>query len=243
MNYKLFIGRSFSKCETLVKKSNLRLVKKFYPWGRDFVYDLNRIFQTQTIRTIVDVGANVGSISMEFAYYYPQARILAFEPVTSTYQRLKLKTDKYKNITPVHMALGEGVYQVEIALNSEDTINSISSRPAEQHISGMETISVNTLDSYASENNISEVDILKIDVEGFEFKVLEGADHLVNNSVKAIVLEVGYERENSKVHFSDVENYMEARGFQCCGVYDQAKSKDKKRLYYSNNLYIRKSLL
>ncbi|RZK47804.1 MAG: FkbM family methyltransferase [Pedobacter sp.] len=243
MNYKLFIGRSFSKIDNFLKRRNLKAVKKFYPWGRDFVFDLTRRFAGQDIDIIVDAGANIGSVSLDFAYYFPHSKVLAFEPVFSTYERLKLKTSKYNNIIPVQIALGEGTYQVEISLNAEDTINSISSKPDEQNISGKEVISVSTLDAYIKQNNILKVDLLKIDVEGFEFKVLEGADNLLSNSIKAIVLEVGYERGDSKVHFSDVENYMEQRGFQCCGVYDLSKSRDKKRLYYSNNLYIRKSLL
>lgn len=243
MNYKLMIGKSLSKVDNLVKKSRFKTVKKIYPWGKDFVYDLRRIFQSQAIGVIVDAGANVGSVSLDFAFYFPESKILAFEPVSATYERLKARVEKYNKIEPIQMALGESVYQVEIALNSEDTINSISSRPTEQNISGLETISVCTLDGFAQQNNIAAVDVLKIDVEGFEFKVLEGAENLLRNSIKAIVLEVGYERGDSKVHFSDVENYMEQRGFQCCGVYDQAKSSDKKRLYYSNNLYIRKNLL
>ncbi|RYZ29535.1 MAG: hypothetical protein EOO10_06020, partial [Chitinophagaceae bacterium] len=92
MNYKLMIGRSFSKVDNFFKKSQISTVEKLYPWGRDFVYDLKRIFQDQDIQLIVDAGANVGSISLDFAIYFPQSKILAFEPISSTYERLRLKT-------------------------------------------------------------------------------------------------------------------------------------------------------
>jgi len=243
MNYKLLIGRTFSKIDTFFKRRKSAAVIKLYPWGRDFVYDLRRMFPNEEFKVIVDAGANVGSVSLDFAYYFPKAKILAFEPITSTYEKLQLQAQKHKNIMPVKLALGEGKYQVNISLNIEDTINSIASPPSEENISGTETINVESLDRYIDEHQLSEVDVLKIDVEGFEFKVLDGADQLVRNSIKAIILEVGYERSNSKVHFSDVEVYMEKMGFQCCGVYDLSKSRDKKRLYYSNNLYIRKTLL
>ncbi|MDB5206709.1 MAG: methyltransferase FkbM [Flavisolibacter sp.] len=242
MNYKLFIGRSFATIDVVLKKSNLKIINNKYPWGRDFVFDLKRLFDGD-INIIVDAGANIGSVASDFSYYFPQAKILAFEPIISTFEKLKRKCSIKKNILPVHSALGESNYEIEIPLNTEDTINSILSAPQEHQFSGYETIRVQSLASYAENHSIEKIDILKIDVEGYEFKVLEGAQHFIINSIKAIVLEVGYERSSNKVHFSDVEIYMEKYGFQCCGIYDLSKSRDKKRLYYSNSLYIRKSLL
>ena len=242
MNYKLFIGRSFAAIDTAVRKSNLKIINNKYPWGRDFVFDLKRLFNGD-IKIIIDAGANIGSVASDFSYYFPQAKVLAFEPIISTFERLKKNCSIKKNILPIHLALGDSNYEIEIPLNTEDTINSILSAPQQHQISGYETIRVQTLDNYAEHNSIQNIDILKIDVEGYEFKVLEGAQRFISNSIKAIVLEVGYERSSNKVHFSDVETYMENHGFQCCGIYDLSKSRDKRRLYYSNNLYIRKSLL
>jgi FkbM family methyltransferase len=242
MNYKLLLGRSFARVDTALQRSNLDFIKSKYPWGRNFVFDLKRLFGNN-VEMIVDAGANVGSIAQEFSFYFPQAKILAFEPVLATFKRLEKKALASGRIIPIQLALGESSYQIEIPLNTEDTINSISAPPEQQNICGYEMINVESLDEYARKNRIEKVDILKIDVEGYEFKVLEGANHFIQSSIKAIVLEVGYERSSSKVHFSDVETYMENHGFQCCGIYDLSKSRDKRRLYYSNNLYIRKSLL
>jgi FkbM family methyltransferase len=242
MNYKLLLGRSFGKIDTALQRSNLKAINSKYPWGRNFVLDLKRFFDNG-IDTIVDAGANVGSVAKEFAFYFPKAKIIAFEPILATYKELEKQSSGSKNIIPVHLALGEGSYQIKIPLNLEHTVNSITSPPEQQYISGYETINVNSLEAYAVNNNIDKIDILKIDVEGYEFKVLEGAKQFIQNSIKAIVLEVGYERCNNKVHFSDVEMYMENQGFQCCGIYELSKSQDKRKLYYSNNLYVRKSLI
>ncbi|WP_410478292.1 FkbM family methyltransferase [Pedobacter frigiditerrae] len=85
------------------------------------------------------------------------------------------------------------------------------------------------------------MDILKIDVEGFEFEVLKGC---LNLQINCILIEVGYEREPTKVHFSEVEIYMENMGFQLCGIYEIMRClTDKKKISYSNNLYIKKNLI
>lgn len=78
-------------------------------------------------------------------------------------------------------------------------------------------------------------------VEGFEFELLAGCGKI---DINCILLEVGYEREPTKVHFSDVENYMENLGFQLCGIYEIMRNlNDKKKISYSNNLYIKKHLI
>jgi hypothetical protein len=106
-----------------------------------------------------------------------------------------------------------------------------------------EEITVVTLKEILEQQEINHIDILKIDVEGFEFEVLNGCCSLIDHT-KLIILEVGYERELTKVHFSDVEQYMEKKGFMMCGIYETRRNLyDKRKLWYSNNLYVKKGLL
>lgn len=242
MNFKFLIGRSLTSLEKAIRKSKLSIVQNNYPFGRDFVYDLSRYFNKE-IGTIVDAGANVGSVSKDFSIYFPKAQVYAFEPISSTFEILQKNTGKYGNIKPIQLGLGASNFEIEIPLNLENTINSIAAPPREGDNGGTEKIKVVSLDNFFNENSTTNIDILKIDVEGYEFEVLKGAQGIMQKQLKAIVLEVGYQRGNDKVHFSDVENFMESHHFQCCGIYDISKSRDKRRLYYSNNLYIRKEFI
>jgi len=105
-------------------------------------------------------------------------------------------------------------------------------------------IHVKRLDKFYETANIQHINILKIDVEGFEFEVLDGCGNMLHNQIDCILLEVGYEREETKVHFSDVEIYLEQYNYQLCGIYEIMRNlNNKKKIAYSNNLYIKKELL
>ena len=241
MNFKLFVGQTLSRLDAATRKTGFGIVKKYYPWGRDFVYDISRYF-TQGISTIADVGANTGSVTIDFSAHFPEAQIYAFEPVSHTFALLKKSTAKFGNVTAVQLGLGARDFEIEIPLNRENTINSITAPPGEENTVGHEKIKIVSLDNFFT-GLTQAIDIIKIDVEGYEFEVLEGASSILQDQVKAIIIEVGYQRGTDKAHFSDVEIFMESIDFQCCGIYDITKSKDKRRLYYSNSLYIRKNLI
>lgn len=244
MNWKYFIGKNIKIFEDTLTKSNSEFIIKNYPFGRNWVYDLKRILK-HSPNIIIDAGANVGDVSKELAYFFPNSIIYAFEPVLKTYNILKSNTLKFKNINPLPFALGKTEDEIEIYLNAENTINSLKSNYLNEGNSiGKEIIKVKRLDYYCNSANIYQIDILKIDVEGFEFEVLEGCGEMLIKNIDCILLEVGYEREDTKVHFSEVESYLEKYNYQLCGIYNIMRNlNDKRKIAYSNNLYIKKYLI
>lgn len=244
MNWKFQIGKLLSACENLIIKSKSSFIKNNFPFGRNWIFDLKRILSEDPIH-IIDAGANIGEVSKELAYYFPSANISSFEPISETYKKLINNTRLIKNINQQPFALGEHEESIEIYLNPENTINSIKSSYLDDHNSlGKEVINIKRLDQFCKYNNIQHINILKIDVEGFEFEVLDGCGNMLHNQIDCILLEVGYEREETKVHFSDVEIYLEKYNYQLCGIYEIMRNlNNKKKIAYSNNLYIKKELL
>lgn len=239
MNWKYIIGKNIDRIDERVLKSGFNAVFKHYPFGRHWIFDLKRTLKFEP-KLIIDAGANIGSVSKELNYWFPKTEVFAFEPVKSTFELLVEQTNKISQIHPEQKALGANNDIIELILNPENTINSLKIKDL-SGISKKEEIQVIRLDDFIKKNNLGKVDILKIDVEGFEFEVLEGCGNI---DINCILIEVGYEREPTKVHFSDVENYMEQLGFQLCGVYEIMRNlNDKRKIAYSNNLYIKKTLL
>ena len=244
MNWKYLIGKTVNQIDKSIIVSNLSVVKSHYPFGRHWVFDLKRTLKFEP-KIIIDAGANIGSVSLELNKFFPNSDIFAFEPILETNKQLIKNTKAIGNIKPQHFALGKVEESIEIYLNPESTINSIKSKYLNENNSlGKEIIHVKRLDQFCNSLNIYHVHILKIDVEGFEFEVLDGCGDLIQNSIDCIFLEVGYEREDTKVHFSDVESYLEKYDYQLCGIYEIMRHlDDKRKISYSNNLYIKKHLI
>lgn len=239
MKWKYLIGKTINQIDNSIINSGSNIVYKHYPFGRNWIFDLKRTLKIEP-NLIVDAGANIGSVAIQLSRSFPAADIFAFEPVKNTFELLLENTNTLDKIHCEQLALGAIKETIELSLNSESTINSLKVSNSVDII-GKERIQVIRLEDFLNTLDINKVDILKIDVEGFEFEVLNGCGSL---NIDCILLEVGYEREPTKVHFSDVELFMESNDFQLCGIYEIMRNlNDKRKISYSNNLYIKKNLL
>ena len=242
MNWKLKTGQILEWAEQSMIKSGNGFVRHNFPFGRDWLFDLKRTLK-KAPSVIVDAGANEGSITQKLNYWFSDADIYAFEPVKNTFKFLQENTASLNKVHPVAKALGGSNGQADIFLFGDHTISSFKG-PAESSGQQKETVEITRLDDFMKAQAVSHIDILKIDVEGAEFDVLNGCGELLKESIDCIYLEVGYERQETKVHFSDVDLFMEKNGFIICGIYETRRNLgDRSRLWYSNNLYLKKTLI
>ncbi|MFN7874026.1 MAG: FkbM family methyltransferase [Pirellula sp.] len=131
----------------------------------------------------VDAGANIGSFSL-LAAGIGQAHVLAIEPAPQTMKRLarNITLNGFGNLVKLHQcALGETDSSIRFSVD-KDTMNSVvDSSYAGEWLD----VPVRTLDSLTEG---LKVNMLKIDVEGFEESVLHGATQTLNNANLKIVL-------------------------------------------------------
>lgn len=241
MNWKLLAGQLLDKMDRRVLKSNSSFINNNYPYRRNWIYDLKRRFPDPKI--IFDIGAYIGDVSLAFNNRFPNARIFSFEPVSASFKTFTQNTNGVKNIQGNNLALGEKEECVEIPLFSEASINTLKQAQYDNPAISSEKINVVRLDSFMSNNGIDHIDILKVDVEGFELEVLRGAGKMLPK-IDCIVTEVGYMRSNTKTHFADMDKFLEDNGFELLNIYElRPLHNDRTRLFYSNNVYINKRLL
>lgn len=121
------------------------------------------------IRTIFDLGANIGLASIYFAIQYPNAAIYAFEPDPQNFSLLKKNTSDFKNIRIFPLAVGAADGSADFYSFPDRGISSSLKARA-----GGEKIRVETkkLDTLLAEFHISTLDLLKYDIEGAEYEVL-----------------------------------------------------------------------
>ena len=132
---------------------------------------------------VVDLGANVG-VFANAAYYKGASKVYSFEPTDAAYKCL-IK-NKPINCETFKMGVGDKEGFAKISLESTDD-TMCASFSTEASIS--EYVPMTTLDSLFSKGFFDKIDFLKIDVEGYEQKVLEGLSDNNLSKVKKIALE------------------------------------------------------
>ena len=144
------------------------------------------------LRTILDVGANVGNWARLAAGAFPAATIFAFEIVPATFEQLRRRTAGSPQIRPVSRGLADHTGQLRIRYHpSASTHATFTEYP---HSWTGETLAceVTTGDVFLSQERLTAVDFLKLDVEGAEHLVLQGfAAALAQRRIRFIQFEYG----------------------------------------------------
>ena len=159
----------------------------------EFVEEDEHAFLTEypfSEETFLDVGANLGIVSLVLAHRFPECRIHAFEPNPSTVQALRknLEYNDVDNVLVQDVAVGEVSGTINFDANPE---NRGTARRPNEETDYTEEVSCITLDEYVEEQQIEEVTLLKVDVEGYEKAVFEGAERLLSNQrVEVVYFEV-----------------------------------------------------
>ena len=137
------------------------------------------------LTTVIDVGANVGDWALTACQALPGAVVHAFEIAPETAERLARNVaaaGRDERVVINRLGLAAAAGEVSLYLTRDSDTESSTLREAveyavkEQGLSGVVEIvaRVTTGDAYLRSRGITHVDLLKIDVEGAEFSVLEG---------------------------------------------------------------------
>jgi FkbM family methyltransferase len=137
-----------------------------------------------SIARFFDVGANDGGTARLAASYFPQARIIAFEPHPATFARLVKRMARQPRFEAYNLALGPQTGEVTLFEYRPSRINSLAPNApyAVRFPEKATTIPVQctTVDAFCALHEIDAVDVLKIDTEGFDMQVLQGAATLID---------------------------------------------------------------
>jgi len=208
-----------------------------------------------------DVGANMGQSIDRFLDYNYQTLIHSFEPTPELFKTLERKYAKRISKGQIFInkfGLGNSNSEMDFYSFKYNQINSFvpiekdskfeKSRKIATNESSSEfekkiKAKVSTLDIYCKKNNINEIDLIKIDTQGFEPDVLDGSfEMLSNQKVKILEIELilGFAYEK-KISFFDLENKLQPYGYRLISI-----SNSGNVIAYSNFqvdlLYVRKDI-
>lgn len=190
--------------------------------GIDVERDLERLTNADPIRAIFDVGGNFGQTALRFSTAFPNARICSFEPVPSSFLRLQRAVQGKGNISAANTAVGEETGEISIHVSADAGSNSISRKKAGDNSI---TVPVDTVDALAKSYELEAIDLLKIDVEGYELQVLKGATGLfAREAIRFVFAEciVPDEPDHSHTSFFDLHRFLESKGFRFICYYAES---------------------
>ena len=149
---------------------------------------------------VFDVGAHYGESVIEYRKLYPDSEIHSFEPDGKTFATLQSAVQGLERVTCIQKALSDSEGKATFFVNESSATNSLlplSGNAKElwgdavRSQNEQKEATLTTLDNYCEESHVSHVHILKIDVQGAELRVLQGARQMLEKAaIDVIVCEV-----------------------------------------------------
>lgn len=181
----LFLDRQYRQCEDAIKTAK---------------------------NAVIDVGGHLGFFSLMASLLNSDVPIYTFEPHAGNFELLKenLKQNHIKNITAKQTAVSDEIGEIQLQISKEDlnhsTIHAIEPTGETQ------SVHATTLDRIFQKNRIEKCDLLKLDCEGSEFKIILNAPKELFKKIDAIFLE--YHDWAGIGNHKELKNYLESIGYK-----------------------------
>jgi FkbM family methyltransferase len=215
-------------------------------------YLATRALVTADAPVIFDVGANVGATALRYRELYPRAEIHCFEPYPPSFARLSaaLAHDGHVSLHPTALSSAPGRAVLNVNRNAETNSLLPSDAKAAQYWGEglLETereieVSLQTLDGFCAERSLARIDVLKLDVQGAEYSVLEGAHGLLSAArIGVIYMEVilapTYVGQRRLVDYLALTS---ASGYEIFDLYNQTRRNG--RLIQSDIIFVSAEVL
>lgn len=168
--------------------------------------------------TVFDVGANIGNWASLALQINPTVNIHCFEPSLNTFERLR------KNVTarsacvtlnPFGLSAAHEIRTLHLFGDYAGTNSLYLREGLNIYQSKSETVDLETLDQYCQDQGLDHVDLLKIDVEGHELSVLQGAVRMLEQGrIERIQFEYGGTFIDARILLKDIFDFLTPFGYR-----------------------------
>lgn len=178
----------------------------------------------KNISTIIDVGANQGQFAIASNNKFPNATIISFEPLPEMYEQFKANVNNNPKITIHNMALGDEEGVIDFYRNEHSHASSalVISDKQKETIPGTSNttkiqVKVDRLDNVAASWTLKGPVLLKLDVQGYEKKVLLGAPGLLKK-IDYLLFETSFvPMYEGEPLFDEMHTFLKEAGFEIMG--------------------------
>jgi FkbM family methyltransferase len=198
------------------------------------------------VGTVLDIGANVGQTALEIRPLLRDAQIYSFEPLSECFQKLSSAMAGDTKFKAFPFALGAKNEQIAIHKSAYSPASSLIEmgklhKEAFPHSaeSKDERVEVRRLDDVAPELNLKDDVLIKMDVQGFESKVIDGGEKTMR-AARVVILENSfYELYVSQALFDELYERMKRLGFSYRGSIGQKLHPKTGVILFEDSVFIR----
>ena len=212
---------------------------------------IKQLFSGRKIQTMFDIGANEGSFTQEALDVLSPGSIFSFEPIQQHFEKLRSSLPKTSVVTPLCMAMGSTVGTLEFHINEDIGYNHslLSTDPRSdgwatvKHVE-VQKVQCGTVDSFCQEHGIEHLDVLKVDAEGADILVLQGAERMLRQHAIGLVyvevlLKPLFDGQGSLRQFLEL---MESHGYVFFNIFD-VRTNALRQLTLANAMFVLPELL
>ena len=191
---------------------------------------------------IIDVGANRGNWTREALAEFPECRFTLLEPQAAMRHSIKDLLEKNPNISFNAVGAGKesGTFKFTIVDRDDSCTFGISEEDAKKNGYTQTEIPVVTLNELVASQRLPVPDIIKIDAEGLDIDVLEGASDFFGKT-EVFMVEAGVVNRVFNNSFLEVITYMDKRGYRLFDITDINRPLKYEVLWLVELVFVRKN--
>jgi FkbM family methyltransferase len=198
------------------------------------------------IRTVLDIGAHRGEFSSAIRALLPEAQIYAFEPLPDCCRELARRFGANGSFEVFPVAIGAAHDRITLWRSSYPKSSSVLPM-ADLHKHSFPwsagttplAVEMRALDEYLEQLKLTEKVLLKIDVQGYEAQVLNGAKELLKR-VAYLLLEVSFQPlYEGQGAFAEIHAFLQSAGFSYSGNLEQLLSPLDGSVLQADALFVR----
>lgn len=196
------------------------------------------------IKYILDLGCRDGCEAIQFSFLFPNAKIISVEANPNQIEIIKSNIKDYPNIEIFNFGASDEDAELDFNVSSTVNIGNSSFLKINGNYDNYEKMAFHTpikvktkrLDNFLKEQQVPKIDILFMDIQGFEGKAIQGLGNYINN-VKILYSEITYkEMYKDQILFDKFDYYMLQKGFYC--IYRDYKHGD----FWGDSIYINSNI-
>tara|TARA_B100001248_G_C27365824_1_gene448952 strand:+ start:568 stop:1281 length:714 start_codon:yes stop_codon:yes gene_type:complete len=213
----------------------IKLIKFFlelfdYFTEKKILLEIKKIFSNKSQISIIDVGAHKGEYILNILKNFKVKQGYCFEPNPSVFRILQNNIKNKKNIEFINFGVSNSSGKIKFNVNIESSSSSINNLNEKSNyykkkfyllnflntsnVTKVIDIEVLTLDNFMKKKGIIQIDLLKIDTEGYEMQVLKGLQDKIKK-IKLIHFEHHFDDMIMKDYkLSNIHNYLVKNGFK-----------------------------